>query len=75
MVVCRTFNTQKRLRMSQLETKDLRHRGRVYLGAYVSREQHERLHEAARSRDRSMSSIVRAALDRELERTENGRGA
>ncbi len=61
--------------MSQLEREHLQRRERVYLGAYVDREQRERLHEAARARDRSMSSIVRRALDAELEREVSRRAA
>jgi predicted transcriptional regulator len=53
--------------MSQVAQEN-EHRGRVYVGAFVDREQRQQLVELARKRDRSVSSIVRRALAAELER-------
>jgi len=50
--------------MSQLTSKE----ERVHVGAFVPREQRDRLFELAARRDRSVSSIVRLALQAELER-------
>ena len=52
--------------MSQLTQKnDVQ---RVHVGAFVDREQRDQLFELAKARDRSVSSIVRLALQAELER-------
>jgi Ribbon-helix-helix protein, copG family len=42
----------------------------VIVGAHVTREQHDRLRARATTEDRSVSSIIRRAIDRELEREE-----
>jgi hypothetical protein len=57
--------------MSQLA----RDRDRVHIGAHVDRRQAERLVELARERDRSVSSILRIAIARELARTSKDVGA
>lgn len=40
----------------------------VLIGAHVTREQHDRLRARATSEDRSVSAIIRRAIDRELDR-------
>jgi predicted transcriptional regulator len=40
----------------------------VPLGAYVPQRMYEQLREAAREQDRSMSSLIRRALEHELQR-------
>lgn len=41
---------------------------RQFVGAWVDQEQRELLTELARQEDRSVSSLIRRALDRELQR-------
>jgi predicted transcriptional regulator len=43
-------------------------KNRVYIGAQVDRRQRDELIRLARQRDRSVSSIIRRALAKELER-------
>jgi predicted transcriptional regulator len=43
---------------------------RVHVGAFVDREQRRQLVELAREEDRSVSAVVRRALQAELERQE-----
>lgn len=45
-------------------------RREVLVGAHVTREQQDRLRERATTEDRSVSSIIRRAIDRELDRAE-----
>jgi post-segregation antitoxin (ccd killing protein) len=53
--------------MEQLAQGDSR-KERVPLGAFVDRDQHLQLVERARREDRSLSAIVRRALQAELKR-------
>ena len=46
-------------------------RREVLVGAHVSRDQQTRLRLRATSEDRSVSSIIRRAIDRELEREDD----
>ena len=54
--------------MSQLAQEKPERRERVHIGAYVDAEVRDELLEQARTRDRSVSSIVRRALRVELDR-------
>ena len=51
--------------MLQTERRPQRH-----IGAYVEEDRARRLVELARKEDRSVSSILRRAIDREIERNE-----
>jgi post-segregation antitoxin (ccd killing protein) len=53
----------------------VRDRDRVHIGAHVDREQRDELVQLARQRDRSVSSILRIAIARELARTSQDVGA
>jgi hypothetical protein len=44
-----------------------RYAERQFVGAWVDQEQREQLAELARQQDRSVSSLIRRALDRELQ--------
>jgi hypothetical protein len=54
--------------MSQVEQTKLRRR--AFIGAYVLPEQRRQLVERARREERSVSSVIRKAVVRELERKE-----
>jgi hypothetical protein len=56
------------LRISQVEQTKLRRR--AFIGAYVLPEQRRQLVERARREERSVSSVIRKAVVRELERKE-----
>ncbi len=49
---------------------DEQDRREVLVGAHVTREQQDRLRVRATSEDRSVSAIIRRAIERELEREE-----
>jgi Ribbon-helix-helix protein, copG family len=51
--------------MSQLA----RDKDRVHIGAHVDRRQAERLVQLAQERDRSVSSVLRIAIQHEIERS------
>jgi predicted transcriptional regulator len=59
--------------MSQLERKRTQRRERVHVGAYVDADIRDGLLELARTRDRSVSSILRRALRAELDRAAEGK--
>lgn len=59
--------------MGQVETS--RYGERQFIGAWVDQEQRELLTELARQQDRSVSAVIRRALDRELQRAANPEGA
>jgi tRNA isopentenyl-2-thiomethyl-A-37 hydroxylase MiaE len=50
-------------------TQSRRHKEREYVGAYVDAREREKLYELAQREDRSVSSVVRRALQAELERS------
>ncbi len=56
------------LPMSQIAQDPGPSRERVHVGAFVDREQHRQLVKLARAEDRSVSAVVRRALQAEIER-------
>ena len=52
--------------MGQVETS--RYGERQFVGAWVDQEQREQLTELTRQQDRSVSAVIRRALDRERQR-------
>ena len=66
VVYLQEFHDDRSKLVRQVGEKE--HRERVHVGAFVDREQQQKLVKLARKRDRSVSSIVRRALAAELER-------
>jgi hypothetical protein len=59
--------------MGQVATS--RYGERQFIGAWVNQEQRELVAELARQEDRSVSSVIRRALERELQRAAKLEGA